>query len=336
MALTNSICTNGQQLDIQSGTGALNIATKAATNVVTIGNTTGASSLLLTAGSGGVTAHGGFFTAQPTGTVTIDTTGGDIYIGNGAANNLVSIGSVGNKTINIGNNAGSAQVNIIGGSTGVSITASNGPIGLNSGTGTIEISSDATNATINIATGGGVKALNLGSSNTTSSVVIYTGSGGVKIPSLSSYGVVGVDTTGLLSDIAAGTAGYALVSNGTSALPSFQAIAAPFAWNNTTGSTQAMAVGNGYINNGSGTPTVFTLPATAAVGTQVAIQGNNSGLWQIAQNSGQSISFNGVVSTTGVTGSITSTGNFDSLYLLCVTANTNWVATSFVGNLDVV
>lgn len=336
MALTNSICTNGQQLDIQSGTGALNIATKAAANIVTIGNTTGASAVTLTAGSGGVTVHGGFFTANPTGSITIDTTGGDIYIGNGGANNLISIGSAGSKTINIGNSTGSAVVNLFGGSNGVSINANNAPITISSGTGFIEISSDATNSTVNIATGNGAKSLSLGSINTTSSVTIYTGSGGIKIPSFNSYGVVGVDNSGLLSDIAAGTAGYALVSNGTGALPSFQALAAPFAWNNTTGATQAMSVGNGYVNNGSGTPTVFTLPATAAVGTQVAVQGNNSGLWQIAQNSGQSISFNGVTSTTGVSGSVTSTGNFDALYLLCVTANTNWVATSFVGNLDVI
>jgi autotransporter family porin len=336
MALTNSICTNNKQIDIQSGTGALNIGTKASANTITIGNSTGASALALNSGSGGVTASGGFFTALPSGNARLDSTSGDIYIGNGATNNLLSIGAAGNKTINIGNSSSSGSLSILNGGGSMYIQASNGPIAINSGSGFIEISNDAANTSVNIASGAGVKTLVLGSNNSTSSITIYAGSGGITVPSLNNYGVVGTTNAGLLSSISASTAGYVLTSNGTSALPTFQAIAAPFAWNNVTGSSQTMVVGNGYVNNGSGTPTVFTLPATAAVGAQVAIQGNNSGLWQIAQNSGQTINFNGVSSTTGVTGTITSTDNYDAIYLLCVTANTDWVATSFVGNLDVV
>ena len=60
-----------------------------------------------------------------------------------------------------------------------------------------------------------------------------------------------------------------------------------------------MAVNNGYIDNGSGTPTIYTLPATAAVGSQLAVQGSAAGLWRISQNAGQQIIFNGGSTTAG-------------------------------------
>lgn len=106
-------------------------------------------------------------------------------------------------------------------------------------------------------------------------------------------------------------------------------------WNNVTGATQTMVIGNGYIDNGSGTPTVYTLPATSAVGNQVAVMGSGAGLWQIAQNSGQTIHFNAVSSTTGVTGSVSATSQYDSITLLCNIANTDWVVYQATGTLSV-
>lgn len=141
---------------------------------------------------------------------------------------------------------------------------------------------------------------------------------------------------GALNNIDPGISGYVLTSNGASA-PSFQpASGGGFTWNNTTTGTQAMVVGNGYVDNGSGAPTVYTLPATAAVGSQVAVMGSGAGLWQIAQNSGQTIHFNAVDSTTGVGGSVSSTGQYDSITLICNVANTGWVAYLSTGNLSVV
>jgi len=191
---------------------------------------------------------------------------------------------------------------------------------------------------INIGTDAAAKTITIGNTTGASSVVFNTGSGGITIPSFTNYGVVGVNNLGLLSDIAAGTSGYVLTSNGTGSLPTWQAASAGggLSWNNTTGSTQAMAVNNGYVNNGSGSPTVFTLPSTAAVGDQIAVQGSNSGLWQIAQNAGQQIIFNGVSSTSGTGGSVSATSQYDSLYLICITANTTFATTSGFGNYSVV
>lgn len=132
--------------------------------------------------------------------------------------------------------------------------------------------------------------------------------------------------------------GYVLTSNGPVLPPSFQPSSGGggIVWNNVTGSTQALAINQGYINNGSGAPTVFTLPATAAVGSIIAIQGSNSGLWQIAQNAGQSIHFNGLDSTVGTGGSVTSTSRYDSITLLCIVANTDFAVYGSSGNLDVI
>ena len=133
------------------------------------------------------------------------------------------------------------------------------------------------------------------------------------------------------------TSGYVLTSNGGLLPPSFQpAATSGMPWTNVTGATQSLATNRGYINNGSGAPTVFTLPATAAVGDIIAIQGANAGLWQIAQNAGQSIHFNELDSTLGVTGSVTATSRYDSITLLCITADTDFVVYGLTGNLDVI
>ena len=68
----------------------------------------------------------------------------------------------------------------------------------------------------------------------------------------------------------------------------------------------------------------LTLPSTAAVGNSVIVQGKGAGLFAIAQNSGQTIHFGNVNTTTGVGGSITATNQYDSLEIICITANTDW------------
>ncbi len=97
-----------------------------------------------------------------------------------------------------------------------------------------------------------------------------------------------------------------------------------------------MAVNNGYIGNDGATLVTMTLPSTAAIGSIIEVQGAGSGLWTVAQNSGQIINFNGVATTTGTGGSISSTSQYDSLKLICITANTTWAVNQSTGNLNVV
>ena len=139
-----------------------------------------------------------------------------------------------------------------------------------------------------------------------------------------------------VSSAVTGTAGFVLTANTAGTAPSFQALVPSFTWNNVTGATQAIAVENGYISNNGATLVTLTLPATAAVGALISVQGSGTGLWTIAQNASQTIHFNAVDSTTGVGGTVSSTSRYDSIALLCITTNNDWAVYTSVGTFTVV
>lgn len=106
-------------------------------------------------------------------------------------------------------------------------------------------------------------------------------------------------------------------------------------WNEVTGTSQTASTDNGYITNNAGLVTI-TLPDTAALGTTVRVAGKGAGGWTIAQNAGETIHFGNTDTTTGVGGSLSSTNRYDAVELVCITANTDWVVVSSVGNITVV
>lgn len=101
-----------------------------------------------------------------------------------------------------------------------------------------------------------------------------------------------------------------------------------------TGTSQAMAVNNEYTANNAGLVTL-TLPATAAIGDYVIVNGLGAGGWKIAQNASQTIHAGSSATTVGVGGSLASTNRFDSIKLKCVVANTTWIQ-QWAGNLTTV
>jgi len=96
-----------------------------------------------------------------------------------------------------------------------------------------------------------------------------------------------------------------------------------FTWNHVTGTSQAMSSNNGYITDNASLITL-TLPTTSSIGDEIEIIGNGAGGWLIAQNSGQQIKFGNASTTSGVSGSLASTNQYDSVYLVCTVANTQW------------
>ena len=106
-------------------------------------------------------------------------------------------------------------------------------------------------------------------------------------------------------------------------------------WNEITGTTQSASADNGYITNNESLVTV-TLPSTCAVGKTICVAGKGSGLWKIAQNAGQQIIFGNKNSTSGTSGYIASLYQYDSVELLCITADTVFSVIGAVGDLDVV
>ena len=170
---------------------------------------------------------------------------------------------------------------------------------------------------------------------TTASQLLYSSSTSVVGEvTLGDYGVLISSASGVPSWLANGTTGQVLTAT-TSGTPSWaNAGGGGFTWNNVTGATQAMSVGNGYIANDTALVTL-TLPATAAIGSVVAVQGNQSQGWQIAQNAGQSIAFNNVTSTVGTGGYIASTGVYDAATLICTVVNSGWVVNTSMGSINV-
>lgn len=93
---------------------------------------------------------------------------------------------------------------------------------------------------------------------------------------------------------------------------------------NVTGTSQQAAVNSAYLANNASQVTV-TLPTTAAVGDRVEVIGWGAGGWRIAQNASQTITYGTNFTTTAGTGDgIVSSSRYDSVVLVCTTANTGW------------
>jgi hypothetical protein len=105
--------------------------------------------------------------------------------------------------------------------------------------------------------------------------------------------------------------------------------AAGITWANISGTTQAAAVNTGYVV-GNASQTTITLPATAALGSVVTIQGKGAAGWVLAANTGQVIQVGQTASSTA--GSVTSAAAFDSIQVVCITANTTWATISVLSS----
>lgn len=163
---------------------------------------------------------------------------------------------------------------------------------------------------------------NGGSGGSSSNVQTLTGNtGGAVGPTANNINIIG-------------TGGASVAGNPGSSTLTISVSGSGMSWNEVTGTSASMAINSGYVANNAGLVTL-TLPATAAFGSVIQVSGKGSGGWLIAQPAGVSINFGASVTTTGVTGSLASTLRYDTVELLCVTQDTQWVAQSSVGNLTV-
>jgi hypothetical protein len=165
----------------------------------------------------------------------------------------------------------------------------------------------------------------------TASVSIPVSEGGTGNATAAAYAVLcgGTSTTGALQSVSGlGTSGYILTSNGAAALPTWQPSGASSAfWQAVSGTSQAAVVETGYITQNSSLTTV-TLPATAALGSTVSVQGQGTGGWTLAANTGQTIQYGQTATTSG--GSFSSAHQYDNIQVLCIVANTTWAVLSSV------
>lgn len=129
--------------------------------------------------------------------------------------------------------------------------------------------------------------------------------------------------------------GNGITTSGSGSTLTINVNDAGMTWTEVTGTSQAIAVDNGYIANNAGLVTL-TLPATAVIGDIIKVDGKGAGGIKIAQNAGQTVHFLGQDTTPGVGGSLASTTQYDCITYRCITANTDFVVESVVGNWTVV
>ena len=221
-----------------------------------------------------------------------------------------------------------------------------GIVGLNSSgvwTGTsvtqynVIIGGSATDTLVNVAPSAtsGMALTSAGASaNPTFANAVVVAGGGTGLTTLTAYELLaaGTSATGNLQQIALGTAGQVLTSNGASALASYQTFASQPAYINQTTASVTMAINTGYVTNDGASLVTYTPPATCAVGSVFAIVGNSSGGWTInLTTNSQTINFGSSPATTA----LASSNQYDSVRFVCTVANTTFSVVESQGNLTV-
>lgn len=185
---------------------------------------------------------------------------------------------------------------------------------------------------------GGTLVVSNGGTGATSftahSIILGQGTSAMTALGAATNGQIPIGSTSNDPVLATITAGTGIsVTNGAGSI-TIAATGAGFPWTEVTGTSQSMAVNNGYILN-NGSLVTATLPLTAAIGDIVRVTGKGAGGWRIAQNSGQTIYFGTSTTTTGTGGRLDSTATRDTVELVCVTANNDWNVLNSIGNITV-
>lgn len=258
-------------VNINSGTGTLNIGTSAsartvnvgtgaAVQTVTVGSTNSTSPTTIQTGTGAMTfTAGGVFDVNAVGAVTIDGPGISID-GTSASNLSVTGANLSIETLTSGTLAVSSA-----GALNLSSTTGDwqatGALTLDSSGGAIGIGTDADAQAINIGTGAAARTITIGNSTGATSVVINSGTGAIDIGNNAVAHAItignGTGATGV--SIQTGTGNLNLGTN---------AVAHTVAIGNQTGASAVT------IDSGTGR-TVLDTSSTAVNATVLRASGNN-------------------------------------------------------------
>jgi hypothetical protein len=156
--------------------------------------------------------------------------------------------------------------------------------------------------------------------------------GGVATLTGNSGGAVGPDGSGNINVI--GGSGTTVSGNAGTNTLTITLSAASFTWN-TISASQMLASNNGYFCIGGGALSL-SLPSVSAVGDTIKISLDGSTSFTVTQGAGQSIKFAITATTTGAGGSLGSTGQGDSIEMVCSVANLRWNVVDSEGNLTII
>jgi len=100
--------------------------------------------------------------------------------------------------------------------------------------------------------------------------------------------------------------------------------------------SQTLAINNGYVCIAPGGALSLALPAVSAVGSIIVVALDGATSFTITQGAGQQIRIGNTTTTAGVGGSLASTQQGDTVYMVCSVANLKWNVLSSMGNPTVV
>lgn len=136
-------------------------------------------------------------------------------------------------------------------------------------------------------------------------------------------GVLYLDTNGGAgTGINPGSSGTILTSTGPNVAPTWlppAAVVPPYV--NVTTGTQAVIANQLYAANFA-SQVIFTMPATMPQGSIVWFTAVGAGLFQVQLAGGQTIAAVGGITTAG--GTLTATAQYQTVSIICTTANTNF------------
>lgn len=210
MAINSPLSTLNKTVNITSGTGAINLGADAAAKTVTVGNATGATSLVLRAGTGNLIGSStGTLLLDSAGVLELNSSAGAISIGNDAVDNAVNIGSGGARAVTVGSLSGASSLALraSGGNMTVSTASGSGGfitissddelslsaqfgVRVNSSTGDIQLGNNADSGNIQIGLGAAARAITIGNTTGATSVTLNSGTGGVAINSTGTGDIV--------------------------------------------------------------------------------------------------------------------------------------------------
>jgi hypothetical protein len=287
LALTS---TGANAISLDSGTtGGINIGTNANAKTITLGNVTGATSVVVDCGTVGC-SFGASATAHPTTVGSVNTTStttlqagtGGVFIGTGGIANTVQIGTTTGavtQNINIGNNAtAGSTTNVVIGSTiaGTTTFQNNASISINAptvvGNATTQNLFNTTATTVNFA--GAATTLSVGAAGGTTTI-----NGNLTVAAAKTLSVTNLSTAGIVTNTAAGVIGTVStipVANGGTNLASYTPNSVLYASAATTISQATASSAQVLLGNGSGIPTFTSLTGDVTIG--------NTGITAIGAN----------------------------------------------------
>lgn len=165
--------TGATSLVLESGTGAINIGANAIAHSLTLGNNTGATALVLEVGTGNFTLDG---VGASTYSIGSATTTGTILIGGTAQTGTITLGdSSGTNIVQIGSGEGATTVNVAGGATAAKV--------------------------VNIATGAVANVVTIGSVSGAAQLDLKVGTGNFSLDgaATSTYDIGAATTSGTIS-----------------------------------------------------------------------------------------------------------------------------------------